>query len=68
VSEDEFLAEFRAVFNWNGNTRITARQWAADHGFSPAYISDVLNGNRGVSDRIAEAMGYVRVVSFEKLT
>lgn len=63
-TEAELLNEFRALFNWTGPKRLTAKQWAKDHGFSQAYISDVLHGRRGVADRFAEALGYQRVVTF----
>lgn len=63
-SEEELLAEFRALFNWDGPQRLTAKQWAADHGFSQSYVSDVLHGRRGIADRFAEALGYQRIVTF----
>ena len=66
MTENELLAEFRALFNWNGTAKLTAKQWAKDHGFSQAYVSDVLHGRRGVADRFAEALGYERVVTFRK--
>lgn len=34
---------------------------------SPAYLSDILNGNRKVSDEVARKLGYRRVVAFEPL-
>lgn len=64
MTEEEFIAQFRRLFDWKGTERLTAKQWSADHGFSQSYISDVLRGRRGVSDRMAEALGYRRVVSF----
>ena len=67
LSEAELLEEFRALFNWKGVDRITAKAWAAQHGFSQAYVSDVLHGRRGVADRFAEALGYRRFVTFERL-
>ena len=66
MAEDELLAGFRALFDWKGTTRLTAKKWAADHGFSQAYISDVLHGRRGISDRFAEELGYRRIVLFER--
>jgi predicted transcriptional regulator len=47
LTEDELLEEFRALFNWRGCERLTAKQWADEHGFSQAYVSDVLRGKRG---------------------
>lgn len=66
MTEEQFIAEFRKVFDWRGSERLTAKQWSEDHGFSQSYISDVLRGKRGVSDRMAEALGYRRVVTFER--
>lgn len=63
-TEDEVLAEFRSLFGWKAEGKVTAKSWAAEHGFSPAYVSDVLNGKRGIADRMAEELGYLRVVSF----
>ena len=40
----------------------SVRQTAASIGVSAAYISDILNGNRGISDAIAEAFGYEREI------
>ena len=67
LTEDELLEEFRALFNWRGGKRLTAKQWASEHGFSQAYVSDVLRGNRGIADRFAEALGYQRIVTFRPI-
>jgi hypothetical protein len=39
---------------------------ASDLGFTPQYIHQVVNGHRGVSERLAEAMGYRRVIEYER--
>jgi len=67
MTEAELVEQFRKLFNWEGATRLTAKAWAKEHGFSQAYISDVLHGRRGVADRLAEAMGYRRIVKFEPI-
>ena len=36
------------------------RTWARQHGFSPAFVSGVLNHTRKVTDRLAAAFGFVR--------
>ena len=36
------------------------RLWSANHGFSAAYVCDVLIDRRDISDRIAGALGYRR--------
>lgn len=41
------------------------RAWALRHGFSSPYVSDVLSGRREISDNLARALGYRRVVSWE---
>jgi plasmid maintenance system antidote protein VapI len=40
---------------------------AEELGVSPAHISDIIRGNRGISDEIAQRLGYRRVVVFEKV-
>jgi hypothetical protein len=42
----------------------SARAWAREHGFSSTYLSEVVNGTRSVSDRMAQALGFRRVVAF----
>jgi transcriptional regulator with XRE-family HTH domain len=41
------------------------RQTAKRLGISPAYLSDVLLGNRGVSENIAAAFGFKRIITSE---
>lgn len=41
--------------------------WACANGISPQFVCDVLQGRRAPSDRLARALGYRRVVSFEKV-
>lgn len=40
---------------------------AQELGFTPQFILDVVKGRRLVSTRLAAAMGYERVVVFEKV-
>jgi len=40
------------------------RAWADANGLSPAFVSDVLKGKRGVTGRIAESLGYVKFIGF----
>jgi len=42
------------------------RAWSEANGLSPAFVNDVLQGKRGVTDRIAEALGYVKFTGFYK--
>lgn len=64
MSEDDLRAEFQALFGQRFPKTMTAKAWAAEHGFSQGYISAVLNGKRGIADKLANALGYDRVVTF----
>lgn len=48
----------------NGIEKTSQSEFARKHGFSKGFINDVLNRRRGVSDRLAEALGYVRKIVF----
>ncbi len=41
--------------------------WAKAHGFSPAFVNDVLRGRRDITDRLAEALGFQRVTLWKDL-
>jgi hypothetical protein len=41
-------------------------QWAARHNFYPKTPSVVMRGEQAISPRLAEALGYERVVLFRK--
>lgn len=34
---------------------------------SPAYLGDILKGNRPISESVAQKLGYKRVVSYEPI-
>jgi hypothetical protein len=38
--------------------------WAAKHGVSAQYVSDVLKGRRTISEKLADKLGCVRVVKY----
>ncbi len=42
------------------------RATALELKFSAPYLSDVVNGNRAVSDRLAEKLGFERIESWRK--
>jgi hypothetical protein len=62
-TETDLLNELRAQTGLRGGITVVAKQY----GFSPAFISDVEKGHTPVTDRLAEAMGYRRVVEFERV-
>lgn len=44
----------------------TQKAWAEKHGVSPAYVNDLLQGRREISDNVADMLGYERRVIFTK--
>lgn len=64
MTENELRASLRASLSKRGE----ARAWAKAHGISEAYLSDYLRGRRGAGEKIASAMGLVRVVTYREPT
>ena len=62
ASLSEIYAELRIACRAAGSQQA----WAEAHGISPQYVSDVLNARRDPGDKILAALGYVRVVTYEK--
>ena len=62
-SDERLLAELRSETSEAG-LRATATRLQ----FTPQFILDVVKGRRQLSSRLAEAMGYRRVVLYERLT
>ena len=60
-SVDELRAELRKRCEQK-----TQAQVAAELEISAAYLSDILNGHRGISDTIAEKLDYVRAYTKKK--
>lgn len=57
---DELLKHLRKIYP-HGTQAAAAEKL----GFSPAYLSDVLNKRRDPSEKFLKAIGYRRVVSYE---
>ena len=66
ISEDALRDELRSKIGWSGSEKVTAKSLALKWGLSQAYLSDVLHGRRGIADKLADAMGYERRVSFHR--
>lgn len=61
ITEAELLAIFRAqVGPWGQGDRQSITTFAYDHGYSPVTISHVLLGRHQISDRLANALGFMR--------
>ncbi len=44
------------------------RAWGRQHQFTASYVSDIINGRRNPSERLARAVGFVRVQGWEVAT
>jgi hypothetical protein len=64
LTEDQLREQIRARIGWHDGKRVFAKDLAAEFGVCQAYLSDVLNGKRGIADKLANALGYERVVTF----
>ena len=62
--ESELVVELKAMTDRKFGLTITAREL----GFTPQFILDVVKGRRGVTENLAKAMGYIRIVEFEAFT
>lgn len=60
-SEKEVLQELRQIVALS-----TQKEVAEKYGLSQQFICDVLKNRRSVTPELAKAMGYVRVIKFEK--
>ena len=63
ASESDMRAKLRdAVARDGGQAR-----WAHQHEIAPTVVCDVLAGRREVSEAIANALGYVRRVTYQQV-
>lgn len=63
MSEDEFRDFLRRYCAPWGKRR----ELALEAKISEAYVSLVISGHRSPSDRLARAVGFTRVVSYERM-
>lgn len=59
--------EVRAVLEKDIATAGSARAWAAKHGVSTPYISDVRKGNREPGSSILAALGLEKIVIYQPI-
>jgi DNA-binding transcriptional regulator YdaS (Cro superfamily) len=62
MTEKEVIERLRIACQNAGGQKAFAKL----HGFSAAFVSDVVNGKRHPSDRVLEAIGLERVVTYRK--
>lgn len=55
--------EVRALLTTAANGNVSA--WAKQNNISGAYVSDVLAGRREPGEKILQALGLIRVVTFQ---
>lgn len=60
IDEDQALQLLRAECNKAGSMMA----WAKAHGFSTAFISQVLGRQRSLTDRVLEALNLTKVVMY----
>jgi hypothetical protein len=62
LTEQDVRERLRAAVEAAGGQRA----FAAAHGFTPAYINDVLHGRRGLADRILAVIGVERATVYRE--
>jgi DNA-binding transcriptional regulator YdaS (Cro superfamily) len=62
LTEQEVRDRLRGAVEQAGGQR----RFADMHGFTPAYVNDVVHGRRALADRILAAIGVERVVSYRE--
>jgi plasmid maintenance system antidote protein VapI len=62
ITEDEIKGIIEEMVKKWGSQRKVADQLE----ISAAFLSDILNGNRPVSNQVAQRLGYQRVIKFRK--
>lgn len=62
MTKDDVIQRLRAAANEAGSVKL----FAANIGLSLSYVSDVLNGYRPPGDRILDALGLERVVTYQE--
>ena len=68
VTEEDLRNVIRSMIGWRDGQKVTAKSLAAEWEVSQVFLSDVINGRRGISDNLARKLGYQRTVSFTKIT
>lgn len=63
MSSDDIIAELRRQCITLGGVKA----WATHHGLLPSLVSDIVNFRRQITPSVFLAMGYRRVVSYEKI-
>jgi hypothetical protein len=63
VTNEHVLSALREACRRLGSQKA----WAERHGFSPAYVTDVLRERRELAGRLLGALGYERVVRFKQM-
>ena len=63
MNKDEMIEILWAMVDKAGSQAAVA----ATLKITPAYLSDILNGNRGISDKVAKEIGYFKKTVYEPI-
>ena len=63
VTSDDLIEALKA-----GVSKTSQKDMAENLGVTPQFLNDVLRGRREISYRLAEAMGFRRLVLFERIS
>lgn len=63
ITHEKAIELIRHIIREHGSQSAVAKSL----NISPAYLSDILNGKRAISEEVAKRLGYRRVVFFEKI-
>jgi hypothetical protein len=61
-TEEDLLAELACHVEKDGG-----KMTASSLGFTPPFIWDVIHRRRGMTEKLSKALGYRRIVEFERL-
>ena len=62
ISKEKALELIKDMVKEKGSQVAAAKEL----NISPAYLADILNGNRSISESVAQKLGYRRVVVYQE--
>lgn len=62
ITQTQLLKELKKATEMEGSQQ----KWAEENGLSASYVSDILKGKRGISEKVAKRLGYAPVRAFRK--
>ena len=62
ITKEKALERIKQMVKEMGSQTAVAKEL----NISPAYLGDILKGNRDISNQVAAKLGYKRVISYEE--